>query len=66
MVREAYATLGALMINVDRDYGRAVPLLEKAVKLNATSELARDYLGVVFFNQRQYDQAENTFVRRFR
>jgi Tfp pilus assembly protein PilF len=57
----AYTQLGGVLINEDHDYDNAVVLLEKAIRLSATNELARDYMGVALFNKGQHEQAVKYF-----
>ena len=57
----AYAQLGGVLITWGQNYKDAMALLDKAIQLSAVNEFARDYMGVAFLNQGQYDQAIKYF-----
>jgi tetratricopeptide (TPR) repeat protein len=57
----AYTTLGGVFVSQGWDYPGAMSLLEKAMKLNPTNDLARDYMGVAVMNQGQVERAIQYF-----
>ena len=57
----AYAQLGGVLLMWGHNSGEAIALLQKAIRLSAVNELARDYLGVALVNQGHYEEGIKYF-----
>lgn len=56
-----YLYLGGIAMEADSDIPKAVDLLQTAVRLGPINELARDYLGIAYFNQGRVQEAKAEF-----
>ena len=56
-----YLYLGGIAMEADNDIPKAIELLQTAVRLGPINELARDYLGIAYFNQGRIQEAKREF-----
>jgi tetratricopeptide (TPR) repeat protein len=56
-----YLYLGGIAMEADNDMPKAVELLQTAVRLGPINELARDYLGIAYFNLGRVQEAKTEF-----
>ena len=60
-IGSAYTILGGVLMNLDRDFSGAVPILEKAIELSPADDQARDSMGVALYNLRRFDESVEYF-----
>jgi len=60
-VGDAYTILAAVLMNIDKDFQGALPVIEKAMELGSTDDQARDSMGVALYNLKRYEEAEQYF-----
>jgi len=59
---DAYTILAGVMMNQEKDFAGAIPILKTAIELSTADDQARDSMGVAHYNLKQYDEA----IRYFR
>lgn len=62
----AYTILGGVLINLEKRFDDAIPLLQKAIELNPVDDFARDALGVALFQKGRYPDAADQFKEALR
>jgi tetratricopeptide (TPR) repeat protein len=62
----AYTVLAGVLINLEKRFDAAIPLLEKAIELNPVDDQARDTLGVALFQQGKFSEAAERFREAIR
>jgi tetratricopeptide (TPR) repeat protein len=63
---DAHTILAGVLINLDRNFDAAIPLLEKAIALNPVDDQAVDSLGVAYFQKGQFEVAAAHFREALR
>jgi protein O-mannosyl-transferase len=58
--------LGGISMEADNDIPKAIEQFETAIRLGPINEVARDYLGVAYFNQGKFQEAKAAFEEALR
>jgi len=58
-----YLYLGGIALEADHDYAKAVEDFDKAISIDPTNEVARDYLGIAMLNQGKVKEAIDAFQK---
>jgi tetratricopeptide (TPR) repeat protein len=53
--------LGGISMEADNDIPKAIEQFQTAIRLGPLNEVARDYLGVAYFNQGKFQEAKTSF-----
>jgi tetratricopeptide (TPR) repeat protein len=53
--------MGGISLEADNDIPKAIEQFQTAIRLGPVNELARDYLGIAYFNQGRFEEAKAEF-----
>jgi Flp pilus assembly protein TadD len=56
-----YLYLGGISMEADNDLPKAIEQFQTAIRLGPLNEVARDYLGIAYFNQGRFAEAKAAF-----
>jgi tetratricopeptide (TPR) repeat protein len=57
----SYLYMGGISLEADNDIPKAIEQFQTAIRLGPVNELARDYLGIAYFNQGRFEEAKAEF-----